>query len=316
MLSQPSQIVSPDSLGGHLKIVSLLLENGANVTGVNSVGRTAAQMAAFVGQHAAVSIINNFVARDEVEYYSKRQGLEKEPKITPVLVDPILSLARQINIHPVKIAMIITESKVLYENLSKVAKVLELMCDREMKKEDPNEQLALKYHLLSFVTKQIKKFDEGIKSKDDDIQKRFEPLLKSWMKGRDEDGFPVTLEKLLRQSIREFGYRDCTIFLQLVKTLSSVEIGSEPSAVSILVQAMTGKKGSAMDDEVNVCSTCGEPNPPKKCSQCKTVPYCDVRCQKLHWFTHKNFCIKLKHNHELSEKLAKSAQITASDDNE
>lgn len=46
----------------------------------------------------------------------------------------------------------------------------------------------------------------------------------------------------------------------------------------------------------NCCgiSTCGEPDPPKSCSQCKKVYYCDQNCQKLHWFSHKRVCKTLQ----------------------
>lgn len=275
-------------LGGHLRVVNLLLENGASVSAVNSVGRTASQMSAFVGQHKVVTLINNFIPREEIDYFTKPHDLDKVAKLPSKLAEPFYQFVRQINIHPVKLVLYLQANDVLLENSTKVSKILELMCEREMKKEDPNETLAFKFHFLSFVLKYIVKQMEATKPD----EKVFECLLKSWLKGRDEDAFPILLEQFLRQSIREFPYRDCTLFIQLLKTLSAVKIGEEPSAISILLQTVNGQKG--YEEESAVCSTCGEPCPAKKCAQCKKVQYCDQRCQKLHWFSHKKVCLQLK----------------------
>lgn len=67
----------------------MLLNYGAKACAVNSVGRTAAQMAAFVGNHACVAVINNFISRAEVDYYTEIRGLEREPKLLPVLAEPL-----------------------------------------------------------------------------------------------------------------------------------------------------------------------------------------------------------------------------------
>src|SRR5687768_14487726 len=39
------------------------------------------------------------------------------------------------------------------------------------------------------------------------------------------------------------------------------------------------------------CAKCKKPNPPQKCSRCKTVAYCNVDCQRQHWtLGHKSVC--------------------------
>jgi hypothetical protein len=284
-------------LGGHLRVVNLLLENGSSTTAINSVGRTASQMSAFVGQHKVVTLINNFISREEIEYYTKPQGLEKIAKLPSNLAEPFYQFIRQINIHPVKLILYFQNNFILIENNAKVIKILELMCEREMKKDEPNESLSFKFHYLAFALKYIMKQIEAMKSGENTelkavTDKVLESVMKSWLKGRVEDAFPIHLEQFLRQSIREFPHRDCTLLIQLVKTLSPVKIGEEPSAVSILLQNINGQKG--FEEDSAVCSTCGEPCPTKKCSQCKKVQYCDQKCQKLHWFSHKHVCLKLK----------------------
>ncbi|XP_064459857.1 ankyrin repeat and MYND domain-containing protein 2-like [Ornithodoros turicata] len=264
-------------LAGKCDVVSLLLEHGASTTAVNTLGRTASQMAAFVSNYDVVSIINNFLPKEELEYYTRPHGLEKEPKLPIALCTPLYHLVLRTNIHPVSIALYLQERrKLLVEDIERV---LKLLCEKQMKaSSEPNEMLALKFHHLAFVV--------GLCRKADDMQ----PLIKSWLKGRDEDGFPVQLEKVLRQCVREFPYRECGLLQQLVHTLSAVQIGDEPSAISILTEAVRGQKG--LDQSLS-CTTCGEPKAEKRCASCKSVQYCGPPCQRLHWFTHKKHCARL-----------------------
>lgn len=39
-----------------------------------------------------------------------------------------------------------------------------------------------------------------------------------------------------------------------------------------------------------VCGLCNAVDPPKKCSRCHLVPYCNAQCQKKHWRHHKGIC--------------------------
>ena len=64
----------------------------------------------------------------------------------------------QMNTHPVRIGLIVKEKPELLENIAKVCQILELMCDREFKNNrDVNEVLSLKYHMLHYICKDIKK---------------------------------------------------------------------------------------------------------------------------------------------------------------
>ncbi|KAH7958336.1 hypothetical protein HPB49_000875 [Dermacentor silvarum] len=302
-------------LAGRADVVSLLLEHGASTTTVNSLGRTAAQMAAFVSNHDVVAIINNFLPREELEYYARPQGLEKEPKLPATLVSPLYQLIVRTNIHPVRVALYLQQKRELIDQSAKVERVLSLLCEKQMKttSAEPNEMLALKFHHLAFLIRTCSKFvrdraptsggnAEGA-GKGNKTAGLLEPLIKTWLRGRDEDDFPVLLEKLLRQSVREFPYHECTILQQLVHTLSGVEVGNEPSAISILAEAVRGQKGY---DQGASCTACGEPQADKRCSACKSVQYCGAPCQKLHWFTHKRHCARLAEEYQraLAEKAA------------
>ncbi|KAF6085343.1 ankyrin repeat and MYND domain containing 2 [Phyllostomus discolor] len=225
------------ALSGNKDITWVMLEAGAETDVVNSVGRTAAQMAAFVGQHDCVTVINNFFPRERLDYYTKPQGLDKEPKLPPKLAAPLHKIITVTNLHPVK-------------------------------------------KCITFLK---------------DGENKLDTLIKSLLKGRPSDGFPVYQEKLIRESIRKFPYCEATLLQQLVRSIAPVEIGSDPTAFSVLTQAITGQVGFV---DVEFCTTCGEKGASKRCSVCKMVIYCDQTCQKTHWFAHKKICKNLKDIYE------------------
>ncbi|XP_071239806.1 ankyrin repeat and MYND domain-containing protein 2-like [Salvelinus alpinus] len=286
-------------LSGKTDITWMMLDAGAETDVVNSVGRTASQMAAFVGQHDCVTVINNFFSRAKLEYYTKRQGLEKEPKLPPKLAGPLHKIIMSTNLNPVKMVLLVKENPVLaeVEALEKCRRVMELICEKCVKQQDMNEVLALKMHYISCVLQKCASF---LKERDD----KLEGLIKSLLKGRDSDGFPLFQEKFIRECIRKFPYCDATLLQQLVRSIAPVEIGNDPTAISVLTQAITGQVGF-MDAEF--CTTCGEKGAEKRCSICKMVIYCAPACQKMHWFTHKKVCKQLQEQREKHE--AESAKL-------
>uniref|UniRef100_A0A9J8CK09 Ankyrin repeat and MYND domain containing 2a n=1 Tax=Cyprinus carpio carpio TaxID=630221 RepID=A0A9J8CK09_CYPCA len=250
-------------LSGKTDITWMMLDAGAETDAVNSVGRTAAQMAAFVGQHDCVTVINNFFSRARLDYYTKPQGLEKEPKLPPKLSGPLHKIIMSTNLNPVKIVMLVKENPLLMdvEALEKCRKVLELICEKCIKQQDMNEVLAMKMHYLSCV---LQKCGSFLKERQD----KLDGLIKSLLKGRDGDGFLVFQEKFIRECIRKFPYCDATLLQQLVRSIAPVEIGSDPTALSVLTQAITGQVGFM---DADFCTTCGEKGAEKRCSICKML---------------------------------------------
>ena len=79
-------------------------------------------MAAFVGNHHCVSVINNHVPKENVLYYTKwvdfanksrgsqkygfvvprKQPFEEHPKLSPELAKPLHNLVMSMNTHPVR----------------------------------------------------------------------------------------------------------------------------------------------------------------------------------------------------------------------
>ncbi|XP_061764337.1 ankyrin repeat and MYND domain-containing protein 2-like isoform X2 [Nerophis ophidion] len=260
-------------LSGKTDITSMMLDAGAETDLVNSVGRTAAQMAAFVGQHDCVTVINNFFSLARLEYYTRPQGLEREPRLPPGLAAPLHKIIMTTNLNPVKLVMLVRENPVLVDvgALEKCSQVMDLLCEQCVKQQNMNEVLAMKMHYISCV---LQKCATSLQKQDD----KLDALVKSLLRGRESDGFPQYQEKFIRDSIRKFPYCDTTLLQQL---------GNDPTAFSVLTQALTGQM-AFMD--ADYCATCGERAADKRCSLCKAVTYCSLMCQKLHWFTHKKMC--------------------------
>ena len=129
-------------LAGKSNICSLLLEAGAKTYHTNSVNRTAAAMAAFVGNHDCVAIINNYVPKEDILYFTRKQPLEEEPKLSPELARPLHSLVMMMNTNPVRVALMFRAHPLLLSKVTEVRKVLEMMSDREFKNRyDVNEVL-------------------------------------------------------------------------------------------------------------------------------------------------------------------------------
>ncbi|KAK2887119.1 hypothetical protein Q8A67_015347 [Cirrhinus molitorella] len=257
-------------LSGNAEITEMILDAGAETDLVNSVGRTAAQMAAFVGQHDCVTVINNFFSRARLEYYTRPQGSEQEPKLPPKLAGSLHKIIMTTNLNPVKMVMLVKEDPLL----------VDVVALEKCYRQDMNEVLAMKMHYISCVLQKCLAF---LQERDDNL----DALLKSLLKGRDGDGFPQYQEKFIRDCIRKFPYCEATLLQQLVRSIAPVEIGNDPTAFSVLTQALTGQM-VLMDTEY--CATCGERGADKKCSFCKMVVYCGPVCQRLHWFTHKRQC--------------------------
>ena len=132
-------------------------------------------MAGFVGNHECVAVINNFVPKEAVFFYTRKQPLESEPKLPLSLAKPLHSLVSivrfppelglnkmslfflQMNMNPVRVALELKKDPTMLENVATICRILELMSDREFKSRDVNETLSLKYHILHYFVKDIKK---------------------------------------------------------------------------------------------------------------------------------------------------------------
>ena len=57
-------------------------------------------------------------------------------------------------------------------------------------------------------------------------------------------------------------------------------------------QFMEQTVDAVLEKGIPTCAACGTPYPPKKCSRCRSVGYCNDACQTDHWRDHKQECKK------------------------
>lgn len=86
------------ALSGSTDTVQQLLTAGAKTYHTNTLGRTATQMAAFVGNHAVVALINNYLPMSDVMKYTVPSGLEKEAKLPAAVAKPLYDLIMQVSL--------------------------------------------------------------------------------------------------------------------------------------------------------------------------------------------------------------------------
>ncbi|KAL8570958.1 hypothetical protein ACOMHN_037818 [Nucella lapillus] len=267
------------ALSGNVEVTNLVLEAGAKTDQTNSVNRTAAQMAAFVGQHQCVRAINNFFPKSKLEEFTVPHGFEKEPKLPPALLSPLLQLINMTNLNPVKVALYLKDHRDMVLESYKVCKVLDVIVEKNMKSKETNDVQAVKCHYYASI---VRLANKTMKNSEDTL----DAFVKNLVKGREQDGFPEMQDRLIRQALKDFPYPESQLLQTLVRQISSVKIGEGVSALSTL---LSGMYGPSFEDDT-ACTTCGEPKASKNCSACKCTQYCNQVCQKLHWPTHKKFC--------------------------
>lgn len=204
-------------------------------------------MAAFVGNHAAVACINNYIPKSEIDYFTKIQGQQTEPTLPIILLDALHKFVIQSNVHPVRIALNLQKYGALSEHFKIVQKVLELMTEREVKKRNEiNEIMAFKYHYLGYMVGEIikcrdyfqtrKESQEGADaSKLDFVELFVKRVLKENKQGQLE-----YVESTIRECVREFPFRESTVFKQVLVQLTSKDA---LPALDVIRGAINGQRG-------------------------------------------------------------------------
>lgn len=279
------------ALSGNAELCQILLEAGAKTHKTNRIGRTASEMAAFTGQHHCVSVINNFLSQDDIEYWNHPPGASTD-RISRSLIPCLHVLSRTYNVTPVKTVLFLCEHCELFKEENAVLSFLEDLVDVQMKQKDANEIMALKLHIIHRTLRAA--FRYVAKQKEKDPGRSETELLPRFAKAlltSDKLGEWDRTELLLRQAIKEFPHRHSALFQTIVKSLASNDLMKGATAVNCIHQTLLGQR-LTMDE--TFCSACGEGKALKRCSACKSVNYCSERCQKLHWPAHKPFCSNLK----------------------
>ncbi|CAF0710720.1 unnamed protein product [Brachionus calyciflorus] len=300
-------------------VVSLLLENNADPDYTNIIGRTAAQMASFVNSYESVDIINSYISKNSLEYYTEIHSIdEKEPKLPKgECLDELHRLLIQTsNYSPCRIIKNIKFSKnnILMLNADRVIKTLDAFSVKAWKNEAgdcPNDILSFKLHyfkyLFEYLQNQKKRLSQKLQGTDETEQydKLFELCLKQLVNEEEVtvEGekilHRVFEEKFLRESIRQHPYKESSALIrQMVTILSKAPIGGHPSALNVINSCLNGQRFNELFEQegensegikkVLECATCYTKSVnAKMCTHCKKVAYCNQFCQKIHWALHK-----------------------------
>jgi ankyrin repeat protein len=315
------------AISNHRKVVQLLLEHGADVDYKNTIGRTAAQMASFVNSNECVDLINSFISKKDLEYFTETHSInETQPLLSKgeCLDELHHFLISSINYSPIRVVKAIRFAKnnVLLENIDAVIKVLDAFCVKAFKDETnqcPNDVLSFKLHFFKYIfeflrtqrnnlAKKTANREELDKKCVDSVIKMF--LTEETVEAKIENENKISKkkarvfeEKFLRESIRQYPYKECALVRQMVTILARVQIGSNPSALYVITSCLNGQRfnetpttmidGEESEEKTKKtnpleCKTCSEKSSNVKlCTHCKQVAYCDQFCQRLHWPIHK-----------------------------
>ncbi len=254
--------------------------------------------------------------RKSLEYYTEIHSInQKEPKLPKGdCFDELYKLlTSSINYSPIYVIKQIKFSKnnVLFENMDKIIRTLEAFVEKEFKQSEtgcPNDILAFKLNFFKynfeFLKVQKKGLSEKFKDTDELMQKTFETCFKLLLSeieiGQNETNkkkYRVYEEKYLRESIRQFPYKECAIVKQMVTILAKIMIGDQPTALNVITGCLNGQR---FNDEPSsfhhlTCTTCyTKDQNVKLCTHCRRAAYCDQFCQKVHWLIHKKEIIDQK----------------------
>ncbi|KAI3385675.1 hypothetical protein SNEBB_010609 [Seison nebaliae] len=276
------------ALSGSLPTVHLLLNSGACVDSKNKVNRTASQLASFIGNKMVANLINNFINFETIEYFTKKQGVEKIPKLPRECIEPLRGLLMLCNYSPIQIIKYLKKNVILLEKNENVIKTLETMLSQCV---DPNfspvvkDSLAIKIHYILQIVRHI------LKNKTDDYEESCYSSMKLLAK-KIPGNQNCTLmkpneDRFIRYIIMTFPYERTSLIQQLKMSLSACK---ETSSFSILGSAINTIE---VDDEnENSCATCTMCPTINHCAKCQKISYCDELCHKLDWPFHRTECGK------------------------
>ncbi|KAE9549606.1 hypothetical protein FO519_007180 [Halicephalobus sp. NKZ332] len=274
------------ALAGKAKICQMLLTAGARTHAVNSIGKTASELAAFVGQHECVSVISSFIDAGDVEKILHPKGPDSEVVYPKEFVTFIHDLTKTHDIHPVRIILNIAENVHVLEHRKKLLFVIDSLFEKQLRSKEPNECQSLKLWIILFSLRELLKFVDSKKAEDSSIKELMELYVRNLIAQEPADVLKKNSEQLLRNAIRAFPYQHSLLFHTLAKSISKVPFGSLPTCHKLILNSLFGPR---FTETSNFCSTCGLSDSKKACPKCKT-PYCSQDCQKLDWPFHRKCC--------------------------
>ncbi|KAL4002505.1 Ankyrin repeats (many copies) family protein [Acanthocheilonema viteae] len=287
------------AIAGHQGICQLLLDYGAHVYSTNAIGKTAAEMAAFVGQHECVSIINNYVALDEIKILLHPKGDKSNEIYSNEFSQALHDLIKTHIIHPVWVMLFLRDRyQVIWQHRQKFCYVLDRIFERQLRCKESNEVMSLKLWLILYTIRDTCRSVEAVLEKEGhETSTIIRNYVKQLLKMEYNYQIRPNLERYLRNAVQAFPYHHCLLFQALIKNLAAVEFGNLPDAFYVITSLFLGQR---MVETSHFCATCGAVASTKRC--CKNIYYCRPDCQKMDWCNHKMFCEKIDKGKQYKER--------------
>ena len=111
----------------------MLLSAGARAHAVNSINKTASELAAFVGQHECVSVISSFIDAGDIEKILHPKGPDSEVIYPREFVNFIHDLTKTHDFHPVRITLDIAKNVHVLEHRKKLLFVIYSLFDKQLR---------------------------------------------------------------------------------------------------------------------------------------------------------------------------------------
>jgi len=286
------------ALSGNTKLCELLLNAGARSHPTNNMGKTATEMAAFVGNFECVSLINSYISYEDINVLVHPNGEKSDVVYPKEFVEYIHKLTRTHLIHPVSIANGLLNNPLVLERRKKLVYVVDRLFEKQMRCKQPNEIMALKLWVILTTLREISTFLQSkLADNNDNSEESLKQTLKLFIKQINEwkvfEGkvYRAKLEPFLAALVGGFPYKHSVAYSALAQSMKHLEFGKAPNIFTLICGAFFGQRYA----QSAFCSYCGQANAVKCCSVCKVV-YCSAECQKSDWSSHKKVCSTLKEN--------------------
>ncbi|KAK5978752.1 PX domain-containing protein, partial [Trichostrongylus colubriformis] len=284
---------------GRPDICKYLMDHGARSYSTNSIGKTASELAAFVGQHECVSIINNHVGIDEIEKYLSPQvasgPVETYPEHLSRFIHKICSWHQ---VHPVAITMELSgyEDAMTYQK--KILYVVDRVFERQLRCKEGNEVMSLKVWIILFVLREIYKFISELVSSGKNVHDACLVYAKYLLKWEPGERVRKNQETLLRNAIAAFPYHHSLLYETMVKAMTKTPFGERPTAFEYIVQGLFGQRLLMVS---KFCGTCGAFTAKKRCPKCKVM-----FLEKINHVTGEREWEVAEEDHDLAQEIARS----------
>lgn len=278
------------ALSGKANICKILMDHGARSYTVNGIGKTASELAAFIGHHECVSVINNHLTIEEIETFLRPkscQKVEEEETYPDDLAEFIHGICSSHEVHPVRLVFKLSKYQDSMKYKKKILYVVDRVFEKQLRCRESNEVMSLKMWIILFTLREILKFIEAHPDKNqEEACLLYGKMILLWAVGEE---VRKPLDVVLRNAVAAFPYKHSLLHDTLNKALDKSPIGQRPTAFDFIVQGLFGQRILAVSQ---FCSVCGAVNAKKRCPKCK-LNYCSTDCQKFDWEIHRKVCNSL-----------------------